>query len=169
MIGKACDGVTCLETGRHFVHPVGSQSGRLKCFPMGPGLQGLPEGHLLLPSLVRPVSGSPPLAGSALVGPPLALPSRGAGGPLRFVLLPLRFPLFLVLVRDHLWVARVLRQGLMWVPILAQGLVLLRTAKWFHRSGLPEVCRTNKSFTGRYQRQLRHASTTDKLLSASRK
>ena len=79
-----------------------------QCFPMGPGLQGLPEGRLLLPSPVRPVSGSPPLAGSALVGPPLALPSRGAGGPLCFVLLPLvsaAFWLFLfcVLVRDHSW------------------------------------------------------------------
>ena len=40
------------------------------------------------PSLVRPVSGSPPLAGSALVGPPLALPSRGAGGPLSLFVPP---------------------------------------------------------------------------------
>ena len=103
--------------------------GGLSASQRGQGCRALPKGLLLLPTPVGPVSGSPPLAGSALVGPPLALPSRGAGGPLRFVLLPPLFLLFLVLVRDHPWVARVLRQGLMWVPILAQGLVLLRTAK----------------------------------------
>ena len=59
--------------------------GRPMCAPFGPRvvLQVCRLGaSYFSPSPGPALSGSPPLAGSALVGPPLALPSRGAGGPL---------------------------------------------------------------------------------------
>ena len=66
-----------------FVLPGSYPQGRLQASQWGQGLVGaLPKGSWFLPSPVRLASGSPPLAGSVSVGPPLAPPSRGAGGPL---------------------------------------------------------------------------------------
>ena len=106
----------------------------------------LPRWSWLRPSPVRPLSGSPPLAGSALgrsaSGAPL--PGRWGSPPLCFA--PPSFSSFFCPSSGTTWGSEVLRQGLMWVPILAQGLVLLRTAKWFHRSGLPRGLQNLQKF-----------------------
>ena len=68
------------------------------CAPFGPRvvLQGCHlEASYFSPSTGPALSGSPPLAGSALVGPPLALLSRGAGGPLSLFVLFSPFFVFL--------------------------------------------------------------------------
>ena len=119
------------------------------CAPFGPGLclQGYRlRGSYFSPPLVRPLSGSPPLAGSALgrSAPGAPLPGRWGSPLLCFA--PPSFSSFFCPSSGPPVGSEVLCQGLLWVPILAQGEVLLRTAKWFHRSGLPEVCASNKSF-----------------------
>ena len=94
-IGNACRLLTAMGCRSPCGYLVRALHGGCLCAPpFGSRVVGLPLRGFLLPPfpLVRPCRARLPLAGSALVGPPLALPSRGAGGPLRlFVPLFRRF------------------------------------------------------------------------------
>ena len=83
--------------------PGSSHFGRLRA-SLGPGLGLLPKGFYFAPFPGPPLSGSPPLAGSALgrSAPGAPLPGRW-GSPL-FVFAPSLFPLFFRPSQDHQWV-----------------------------------------------------------------
>ena len=104
-----------------FVHPVGSQKGRLKCFPVGARVTGLPlRGFLTspLPGPARPGLASPGGFGLCRSASGAPLPGRWGSPP--FVFAPSSFPLF----RAGSYVSRSLGYwvclALMWVSILAQ-------------------------------------------------
>ena len=132
---------------------------------MGLGLHGFSQRTYFLPSRSGPCRARLPWRVRLWVGPPLAPPSRGAGGPLRFVLLPpvsAAFWLFLfcVLVRDHSWMRGAIPRSDVGTHIGSRFSTLAKRAS----GSLKGLVRENQNDTRRYQRQLRLASSTQQVV-----
>ena len=139
--------------------------GCIRCIPYGPGLGLQPRGFLLLPSPVRPLSGSPPLAGSALGRSASGAPLPGCWGSPPFCFVPPCFAafwlfLFCVLVRDHSWMRGAIPRSDVGTHIGSRFSTL---AKRTSGSLKGFVCE-RKAHSGRYQRQLRLASSTQQVV-----